>query len=90
VNRALATACGDQLGPLPGSAVPDHNTRQVDWEMHQIAIPGRHAKDAENRRIPFDPEGRLAPFLKRRKSLGPSGFVFGSPAGEYVDSFKTA
>jgi integrase len=36
--------------------------RHVDWERHQIAIPGRHAKDAENRRIPFDPQGRLAPF----------------------------
>jgi integrase len=57
---------------------------------HSGAIPGKHAKDRENRRIPFDPEGRLAPILKRRKSLGPSAFVFGSPAGEYVDSFKTA
>ena len=55
--------------------------RHVDWEKHQIAIPGKHAKDRENRRIPFDPEGRLAPILKRRKSLGPSAFVFGSPAG---------
>ena len=64
--------------------------RHVDWEKHQIAIPGKHAKDRENRRIPFDPEGRLAPILKRRKSLGPSAFVFGSPAGEYAESFKTA
>jgi integrase len=46
--------------------------RHVDWEKHQIAIPGKHAKDRENRRIPFDPEGRLTPILKRRKSLGPS------------------
>ena len=29
--------------------------RHIDWERHQIAIPGRHAKDAKNRRIPFDP-----------------------------------
>src|SRR5207244_13634589 len=64
--------------------------RHVDWEKHQIAIPGSHAKDPENRRIPFDLEGRLAPILKRRKSLGPSAFVFCSPAGEYVESFKTA
>src|SRR5207245_1289374 len=55
-----------------------------------VAIPGKHAKDRENRRIPFDPEGRLAPILNRRKSLGPNAFVFDSPAGEYVDSFKTA
>ena len=65
-------------------------SRHIDWEKHQIAIPAKHAKDAENRRIPFDPQGRLAPVLKRRASLGQSAFVFGSPAGEYVDSFKTA
>jgi hypothetical protein len=57
---------------------------------YQIAIPGKRAKDGENRRIPADPQGRLAPILKRRKSFGPSAFVFGSPAGEDVDSFKTA
>jgi integrase len=64
--------------------------RHVDWEQHQIVIPGANAKDGENRRIPFDPNGRLAPILKRRAALGPSAFVFGSPAGEFQDSFKTA
>jgi integrase len=64
--------------------------RHVDWERHQIGIPGRHAKDRENRRIPFDPQGRLAPILKRRAALGPTAFVFGSSAGVYVESFKTA
>ena len=64
--------------------------RHVDWEHHQIAIPGHHAKDAENRRIPFDPQGRFAPILKRRSALGPNAFVFGSSAGEFVSSFKTA
>jgi integrase len=64
--------------------------RHIDWERHQIAIPGRHAKDAENRRIPFDPHGRLAPILTRRAALGPSAYVFGSPAGEFVANFKTA
>lgn len=59
-------------------------------ERHQIAIPGRHAKDAENRRIPFDPQGRMAPVLKRRASLGPNAYVFGSPAGAFVANFKTA
>ena len=34
--------------------------------------------------------GRLAPILKRRGKLGPSAFVFGSPEGDYQDSFKTA
>lgn len=27
--------------------------RHVDWTQHQIAIPGGHAKDAENRRVPL-------------------------------------
>jgi integrase len=64
--------------------------RHVDWEHHQIAIPGRHAKDSENRRVPFDPQGRLAPILKRKAALGPNAFVFGSPGGEYIEDFKTA
>jgi hypothetical protein len=64
--------------------------RHVDWERHQIAIRGRHAKDAENRRIPFDRQGRLAPVLKRRASLGANAYVFGSPAGNFVADFKTA
>jgi hypothetical protein len=64
--------------------------RDVDWAQHQIVIRGINAKDAENRRIPFDPHGRLAPILKRRATLGPYAFVFGSPDGEFQDSFKTA
>jgi integrase len=64
--------------------------RHVDWERHQIAIPGHNAKDAENRRIPFDPHGRLTPVLKRRAALGPNAYVFGTPTGEFQQSFKTA
>jgi hypothetical protein len=64
--------------------------RHVDWEQHELVIPGANAKDAENRRVPFDPQGRLAPVLKRRATLGPYAFVFGSPDGEFQDSFKTA
>jgi integrase len=83
VIGALETCCrqGEMLRIL---------NRHVEWEQHQIAIPGAHAKDAENRRIPFDPHGRLAPILKRRAALGPNAFVFGSPSGEFVASFKTA
>ena len=64
--------------------------RHVDWDQHQIGIPGAHAKDKENRRIPFDPQGRLAPILKRRKDLGPAAYVFGGESGEFQESFKTA
>jgi hypothetical protein len=44
--------------------------RDVEWPQHQIVIPGANAKDAENRRIPFDLRRRLAPILKRRAQLG--------------------
>jgi integrase len=64
--------------------------KEVDWAQHQIVIRGANAKDSENRRIPFDSQGRLAPILKRRAVLGPQAFVFGSPDGEFVASFKTA
>ena len=55
-----------------------------------IVIRGVNAKDAENRWIPFDEHGRLAPILKRRSALGLDAYVFGTPDGEFQDSFKTA
>jgi integrase len=64
--------------------------KRVDWDTHTIGIPGGTTKDRENRRIPFDPEGRLAAVLHRRGKLGPETFVFGTENGEYVSSFKTA
>jgi integrase len=44
--------------------------KRVDWETHSIGIPGHTTKDKENRRIPFDPNGRLAAALSRRGKLG--------------------
>jgi integrase len=64
--------------------------RRLDWETHQIGIPGHTTKDKENRRIPFDPEGRLAAVLRRRAKLGPQAFVFGTEAGEYQANIQTA
>ena len=64
--------------------------KRVYWDTHQIGIPGRTAKDRENRRIPFDPEGRLAAILRRRAKFGADAFVFGSEAGEYQPSFQSA
>jgi integrase len=64
--------------------------RDVDWTQHQILIRAENAKDHENRRIPFDPKGRLAPILNRRMALGPYAFVFGTHEGEFQDSFKSA
>jgi hypothetical protein len=64
--------------------------RRVIWETCQIAIPGATAKDKENRKIPFDPEGRLAPILKRRAALGPDAYVFGAEDGSFQPNIQTA
>ncbi len=63
---------------------------RVNWESCQIGIPGATAKDKENRRIPFNPEGRLAAILGRRSTLGPEAFVFGSENGAYQPNIQTA
>jgi hypothetical protein len=64
--------------------------KRFDWDTHTTGIPGHTTKDKENRRIPFDPNGRLAAILSRRGKLGPNAFVCGTDNGEYVASFKTA
>ena len=64
--------------------------RRVNWETCQIGIPGATAKDRENRRVPFNPEGRLAAVLKRRSALGPDAFVFGAASGAYQPNIQTA
>lgn len=60
------------------------------WDTHQIIIPAEHAKDAESRRIPFEPKGRLAQLLKRRRFIGPKAYVFGGAGGEYQGTIRTA
>ena len=52
--------------------------------------PRRDSKDKENRRIPFNPNGRLAAILKRRSTLGPEAYVFGSTHGAYQPTIQTA
>ena len=63
--------------------------KRVNWDTCQIGIPGATAKDRENRRIPFNPKGRLAAILKRRGKLGPDAFVFGSVNGEHQPTIQT-
>jgi integrase len=64
--------------------------KRVNWETYQIGIPGATAKDKENRRIPFNPKGRLAAILERRSTLGPDAYVFGTASGEYQPELQTA
>lgn len=80
---ALETAC--RLGEM--LKIQNHH---VLWDTHQIVIPAEHAKDSESRRIPFEPKGRLAQLLKRRRFLGPKAFVFGTATGEYQATIRTA
>ena len=64
--------------------------KRVNWESCQIGIPGATAKDKENRRIPFNPDGRLAAILRRRLTLGPEAYVFGTQNGEHQPNIQTA
>jgi transposase len=64
--------------------------RRVNWETCQIGFPGATAKDKGNRRMPFNPEGRLAAILRRRSALGPDAFVFGTETGANQPNIQTA
>jgi integrase len=64
--------------------------KRVNWKTCQIGIPGATTKDKENRRIPFNPKGRVAAILERRAALGPDAFVFGSANGAYQPNIQTA
>ncbi len=64
--------------------------KRVNWDTYQISIPGATAKDKENRRIPFNPNGRMVAILERRAALGPEAYVFGSENGAYQPNIQTA
>ena len=64
--------------------------KRVNWDTCQIGIPGATAKDKENRRIPFNPKGRLAAILERRATLGAEAYVFGTESGAYQPNIQTA
>lgn len=83
IVAALATGC------RKGEMLKVQN-RDIDWERHTILIRAENAKDSESRRIPFDPKGSLGEILERRRSLGPSAYVFGSDKGEFMGELRTA
>jgi integrase len=60
----------------------------IDWRSHEIKIAKAHTKGGVARRIPFDPDGRLADILRRRVIGGPKGFVFGDATGSVVGNFN--
>ena len=62
--------------------------KRVNWDTGQIGIPGATAKDKENRRIPFNPEGRLAAILERRKPSGRTATCSAPPTANTSPSCK--
>jgi integrase len=98
-DETAAKTTGDELagrimagfdtGCRKGEMLRVQNTH-VDWEQHQLLIPAANAKSRRPRRVPFDPKGRLAEFMKPRRFLGPEKFVFGNAVGEYVSDFSAA
>ncbi|HEV8382548.1 MAG TPA: hypothetical protein VGQ29_13250 [Gemmatimonadales bacterium] len=56
----------------------------------QRAWSPRSSASGASARIPFEPKGRLAQILKRRRFLGPKAYVFGGASGEYQGTIRTA
>ena len=44
--------------------------KPVNWDSCQIGIPGETTKDKENRRIPFNPKGRVRRFSRGERHSG--------------------
>ena len=55
--------------------------KRVNWQPCQIGIPGATAKDKENRRIPFNPNGPIGGDPGTTSAFGPDAFAFGSASG---------
>ena len=90
-GRCCTTASPARWSSCAGGArCCSSRTVASNWETCQIGIPGETTKDKENRRVPFNPEGRLAAILKRRAALGPDAFVFGAQDGSYQPNIQTA
>src|SRR5687768_13182634 len=64
--------------------------KRVNWDTCQIGIPGSTAKDKENRRIPFNPKGRLGGRPQTAHGPRTRCLVFGSTNGAYQPTIQTA
>ena len=72
----------------------EETVRRAYWRglltSQRFGVRGRRVHPADVRRIPFNPNGRLAAVLQRRAALGSDGYVFGSANGEYQPTIQTA
>jgi integrase len=63
----------------------------VDWKHHTVTLyktkrrrrrrDGKKSTEGETRVVPFNPFGRVAKILRRRKDAGPSAYVIDVPCG---------
>jgi integrase len=90
ILRRVHLAHEPEGSTLTGGEMMKMQNRDVDWTKHRIAIAARNTKSGKARVVPFDPNGRLAEVLKRRRFLGPDAFVFGRWTGESVQNFRSA
>src|SRR5262249_21171175 len=100
--RSRVGGLKEHLGGLPLIAPEepdDINQFKTDSEyaedvevatMHRVLETLRAAMNwgKENRRVPFNPKGRIAAILKRRATLGPDAYVFGSSTGTYQPNIQ--
>ena len=68
------------LGTRPVELLSVQN-RDVDWTNGCINLPPETTKSGVGRSIPFNPKGRVAEVLKRRRFLKPDAFIFGAQDG---------
>jgi integrase len=60
------------IGPRPGE-VYNLTNKDVDWHAHTLKL--RRTKNGEIRVVPFNPHGRVAALLNRRRFAGPKASV---------------
>jgi hypothetical protein len=56
--------------------------KHVDWQAHKLAL--LQTKNGEPRFVPFNPKGRVAALLQRRRFAGPEAYVLARPDGSPV------
>jgi hypothetical protein len=71
---------------------PDNRDRDDDWTQPDTQTRDRDDDDARSlgRGPGNDRQGSVTPILRRRATLGPHAFVFGTESGAFQQSFKTA
>jgi hypothetical protein len=89
--RLLGTRVGPAIIIALRESERDRAVREA-LGFHRFGVSMKAREETKrDRRIHRDEEqALLAACLKRRATLGPYAFVFGSPTGEFQDSFKTA